>query len=303
MRCRICRQKAEIELPMHNISLCREHFISFVERRVEKAIKKYNMFSKKDTVLLAVSGGKDSLVLWYILAKLGYKVIAYFINLGIPNFSEEAYKKIIAFKEKFGGNLIVDNLKEELYGMDIKEVAKIYRSSVCSICGTFKRYKINQKGMEVASVIATGHNLDDETATLLSNIMHWQISYIERQGPVLERYKTLQKKVKPLILLTEREIMAYAFFQEIDYLDKPCPYSSGATSRYYKKSLSLLECNMPGTKLQFFTNFLKNKHLIQSEKKETVNLVECVKCGYITSSNICKVCRIKEKVVSFLKEK
>ena len=302
MICHFCHKSAEIELRSHNISLCREHFINFFEKRVEKAIKKYKMFSKKESILLAVSGGKDSLVLWYILMNLGYNVSAYFINLGIPNFSKNAYQKIIAFKKNFGGTLLVDNIQEDIYNMDIKKVAKIYKTSTCSICGTFKRYKINQKALETDSIIATGHNLDDEVATLFANILHWRIPYIERQSPVLEKNKTLQKKVKPLVLLTDREIMTYAMFKGIDYFDEQCPYSFGATSRYYKKAITQLECNMPGTKLQFYTEFIRSKNYFCYQKQEE-ELTECEKCGYLTSTKLCKVCRIKNKIKDYSDKK
>ena len=82
MKCRICAGKAIIGLPQHNMALCAEHFDNWMLKRVSKAVDEFKMFSKKSNILVAVSGGKDSLALWDILVRLGYNASGLY-QLGI----------------------------------------------------------------------------------------------------------------------------------------------------------------------------------------------------------------------------
>ena len=59
-RCRVCKEPAIIDLPRHNANFCAEHFLELCRRQVTKAIEKFDMLSKDDRILVAVSGGKDS---------------------------------------------------------------------------------------------------------------------------------------------------------------------------------------------------------------------------------------------------
>ncbi|MEY2445819.1 MAG: tRNA-5-methyluridine54 2-sulfurtransferase, partial [Ilumatobacteraceae bacterium] len=60
-KCRTCRGPAIIDLPRHNANFCAEHFMELCRRQVAKAIEQFTMLTKDDRVLVAVSGGKDSL--------------------------------------------------------------------------------------------------------------------------------------------------------------------------------------------------------------------------------------------------
>ena len=71
-KCRVCGERAIIDLPRHNANFCAEHLLQLCRRQVEKAIKDHDMLSPDDRILVAVSGGKDSLAVWDILLDLGY---------------------------------------------------------------------------------------------------------------------------------------------------------------------------------------------------------------------------------------
>ena len=148
------------------------------------------------------------------------------------------------------------------------------------------------------NIIATGHNLDDEVAVLFGNTLKWDIDYLKRQYPVLKEENGFIRKVKPLCKITEKESALYSFFNNIEYIEYECPFSEGASSIEYKELLSKLEEKHPGTKLQFYTNFLKKMYPIlkEHEKKEKEELKVCKLCGEPSFSEICSVCRLKEKV-------
>lgn len=82
MKCRKCGDSAVINMRQHKLALCREHYLEWLPEQVERAIDKYKMFARSDRVLVAVSGGKDSLGLWDILHSLGYQTEGVYIGLG-----------------------------------------------------------------------------------------------------------------------------------------------------------------------------------------------------------------------------
>jgi uncharacterized protein (TIGR00269 family) len=298
MKCKKCGEKAVIKLKAHNISLCKSHFIEFFERRVVEAIKRYKLFSFREKILVAVSGGKDSLNSWWVLCKLGYQADALYLDLGIENYSKKSKEKVVQLAKKIKGSLKIVEVKEEI-GATIPQAAKKGKRTPCALCGLVKRYLMNREVINNGySAIVTGHNLDDETAVLLSNVLNWQLGYLNRQSPLLPAWHPkLAKKVKPLCEVTERESAAFALINGIDYIMEECPYSRGATSLFYKNILNQIEQKSPGTKLRFYRGFLsKGKPLFESQSAK--ELVECSECGLPTTYPPCAFCRLKERLSS-----
>ena len=83
MKCRKCGEKASVNMRQHKLALCKEHYLEWVPEQTERFIEKYEMFSHDEKILVAVSGGKDSLSLWDILIRLGYHADGLYIGLGI----------------------------------------------------------------------------------------------------------------------------------------------------------------------------------------------------------------------------
>lgn len=295
MRCKVCRAKATVEVRQHNAAYCNNCFVDYFLKQVQRNIQGRRMFSPHDHILLVVSGGKDSLSLWDSLVRLGYRVTALYLDLGIDGYSERSGEKCRVLAAKTGTPLHIISIKEE-FGFSVPELARQTRRIPCAVCGRIKRHLFNKFAWEGGfSVVATGHNLDDEAATLLGNLLHWQTGYLARQQPVLPAsHPKLVKKVKPLYTLTERECLAYALIQQISYLAEECPYAEGATSITYKEALNHIEQAAPGTKLAFFKGFLRHKELFQTPE-EVLDLKECLRCGQVTTEEVCSVCRLLEK--------
>jgi uncharacterized protein (TIGR00269 family) len=145
--------------------------------------------------------------------------------------------------------------------------------------------------------IATGHNQDDEVAVLMQNTLHWQTGYLARQAPVLEERNGLARKVKPFVRIAEREAAAYVLLQGIDYVYDECPFAKGSTTNYYKELLNQLELNSPGTKQQFYLQFLRarDKGQVRFDTAERGELVPCIRCGQPTTAGaLCAFCRLWE---------
>ena len=312
MNCTKCKIKAVIGLPRHNAAFCKLCFNTFVHEQVARAVKSERMFGPTDRILVAVSGGKDSLTLWQILLTLGYRADALYVDLGIPGYSEKSHEKVQHFAGKLGQShetkLIVHTVQEK-EGAGIRELAMLIHRPTCSTCGTIKRYQFNRAAVEQNyDVMATGHNLDDEAARLLGNVLHWQTEYLDKQGPSLPAsVEGFAKKVKPLYRLSEREIAAYAVLNRIDYIVEECPMAKGSKMLLYKEVLNRLETESPGTKHRFYCGFLERDTSAPPrtgtmQEHDQTALHPCSACGQPTSGEICSYCkmmaRAKAKVSS-----
>ncbi len=292
----------------HKLALCKEHYIEWITEQTERFIRKYQMFTRHERVLVAVSGGKDSLSLWDVLDKLGYQADGLYIGLGIDggiDYSDESHRMIDKFMETRPHlHLEVVDIKD-VYGATIPVAAEnTYRGRgrPCSVCGLSKRHIMNRVARDGEyDVLATGHNLDDEAAVLFGNTLNWQVHYLVRQGPVLPAsHEGLVRKVKPFCRFYEREVAAYALISGIDYIYDECPYAVGAKTIYYKEVLNQLEEERPGTKLQFYLNFLQAKQDgLLSQAREHLILLSCPTCGQPTTADgECVFCRMWDQVRS-----
>lgn len=296
MKCRKCGGRAALELRRHNAAFCASDFLEFFRKQVREAISKHKMFTRDETVLVAVSGGKDSLALWDVLLLEGYRTAGLYLDLGIFDYSKESRAKCEAFAEDRGARLLVVGVKDEM-GAPIPEVRAATRRPTCSACGLSKRYLINKAALDHGfPVVTTGHNLDDEAATLFGSIMHWQTDALSRQSPALaSTHPKLVRRVKPLYRLSERETAAYAFLRGIDYMVDECPFSEDAVSLTNKGILNRLEDVSPGAKANFFYGFLE-KGRPAFEKAGGVALSECVRCGQATTGELCAFCKLADQV-------
>jgi uncharacterized protein (TIGR00269 family) len=254
------------------------------------------MLRHGEPVLVAVSGGKDSLALWDVLLDAGYAATGLYLDLGISDYSRRSHAACETFAATRSARLQVVAVREAM-GATIPEVRTATRRPTCSACGLSKRYLMNRAAVETGfPVVATGHNLDDEAATLLGSTLRWDASALARQSPVLDAtHPKLVRRVKPLFRTSERETAAYAFLRGIDYVVEECPFAHGATSITHKETLNRLEDASPGTKAMFLLNYLDRvRPLFQSG--ESVALTECVRCGQTTTGEVCAFCKLAEQV-------
>jgi uncharacterized protein (TIGR00269 family) len=305
MKCRKCGGAAVINMRQHKLALCAEDYAAWLPEQVQRWIEKYAMFTHQDKVLVAVSGGKDSLGLWDILCQLGYQADGLYIGLGIDGgfgYSDQSRALSQQFADAHGLRLHVVEVAST-YGATIPELAVISNrghGKPCSVCGLNKRYIMNRVAHDGGyTALATGHNLDDEVAVLMQNTLNWAGGYLVRQAPVLEAARPgLARKVKPLCRVYEREMAAYAIVRGIDYIYDECPHAVGSTTIASKELLNTLEESRPGAKLQFYLQFLQAKEsgLFNAPPSEA-ELHACNRCGQPTTApGECSFCRLWDKV-------
>jgi len=296
VKCTKCRGTAILELRRHNAAFCAPDFLAFFKNQVKEAIRKFRMFERDEHVLVAVSGGKDSLALWDVLIEEGYRTTGLYLDLGIFDYSVASKAKCETFAAAHGVPLLVVAVADAV-GAPVPVIKDVTRRPPCSGCGLSKRYLMNRAALEHGiPVVATGHNLDDEAATLFGSVLHWQTDALPRQSPALpSTHAKLARRVKPLYRLSERETAAYAFVRKIDYIVEECPFAKGATSITHKEILSRLEDVSPGAKHNFLFGFLE-KARPAFERAEAVTLNECVRCGQVTTGTLCAFCKLADQV-------
>jgi uncharacterized protein (TIGR00269 family) len=290
-----------IDVRRQNANYCRDHFVRMCRDQVAKAIDEFEMLRPGERVLVAVSGGKDSLACWHMLREMGYDADGFVIGLGIGDYSDESTRYARAFAEERGWKLYYTSLRDD-HGFDVPTAAQATHRVPCSACGLSKRHLFDAAALEHGyDVVATGHNLDDEAAVLFGNVLRWQTDYLGRQHPVLPAQHGFPRKVKPLVRLGERETAAYCVLTGIDYIVEECPMAAGNKHLGYKEALNAIETQSPGSKHDFYFGFLKraSTRFVPDATAEQDSLSSCSRCGAPTTGDVCAFCKLADRASGF----
>ena len=291
-KCMRCKGQATVRMPQHHANFCPDCFIRFFETSVARAMKKLAV-PRDVPIFVAVSGGKDSLALWDVLHTLGYETRGVHLSLGIDNFSEESIRAIDDFAVPRGLSWSNHSL-EEVFGWPVPEIMRKSRRSICSLCGMLKRQYLNRLTVaEGFTILASGHNLDDEAGRLLGNILRHRTRYMDKLYPFLPSpHPAMPAKLKPLYRVDSYEIITYCRLKGIIPFTAKCPLSRGATSHMMKEALELLELKMPGTKRDFlYTHVDRQAPPVCSEPFGI-----CRQCGQPTWQDMCGVCNLANQI-------
>ncbi len=272
-----------------------------IERKVKETIEEYGLMKKSDKVVVALSGGKDSTSVIYILKKLGYDVHGLMIDLYLGEWSDTHKENMKKFCGELGVSLTVVDLKKEI-GQGICFVkavlAKRRGLTGCTVCGIVKRWILNRWARKMgADVIVTGHNLDDEAQNVLMNFLKGNVSLGANLAPMTGggRWQVaggssgFVQRVKPLFFVPEIEVLKYARKKKFDILYDRCPCAFGTyrvdTREWMKGVLS------EGDKLAVVEGFMAE----MGSRDSVVGSREvrkCEVCGEVSRGRICKFCDI-----------
>ena len=309
-RCLKCGKKAAILLPYGPQKFCEEHFSRLIESRFKKTVRKFSLIKPGEHLAIAVSGGKDSVTALHLTAKFfssSNKITAVLINEGIPGYRDKALKiakkncrelgvpfKEFSFRKEFGFTMQkIQRLLEKNRSVNL--------GSPCTFCGTLRRSLLNRAARALtADKLVTGHNLDDETQSILMNACDNDLNRFVRSGAKsgFTDRKNLVQRIKPLCEIPEREVFFYAQFNGIEfYAGERCPFSEEAKRNDYRSVLNQLEEKYPGTKYSLWQFFNQVKPLLVKEKSQhKAKLNACEKCGEPCSGKICEACRKIEAI-------
>ena len=297
--CSLCTEPAVIYQRQVNRHLCGTHFTADVEQRVADTITTRNMIVPQDCVAVALSGGKDSTALLLILHRLipaweDVRLIAITIDEGIAGYREDTIRSAEQLTHRLGIEHHCISFPE-LFGDSLDTLLKGRESQACSVCGILRKKALVVGAQKVgATKLATGHNLDDEAQSVLMNVFRGDLPRLIRNSGGNSSGK-FTPRIKPLSLISEKEIATYLMLEDAWPHLPECPYTRYALRREVRSMLSRFEYKHPGTMI----HLLESKEKIERNCKGPVipeALRSCRECGDPCSGELCQVCLLMQSL-------
>jgi uncharacterized protein (TIGR00269 family) len=306
--CTCCKRKEAFFFRQYSGErLCAKCFAASIEAKVRATITRFHMLRFNDHLAVAVSGGKDSLSILYILAKLRkYRpkttLTAVTVDEGIKGYRDEALEIATKLCKKLEVPHRIVSFKD-LYGFSLDEIISKAREkgqtdlTACAYCGVLRRRAINLGARQVkADKIATGHTLDDEAQTVLMNILRGDIARLAKEKPITsEVHPLFVQKIKPFCEIPEKESALYAYVKKIDFQDTPCPYAGEALRNDIRGMLNRMEEKHAGTKFTIARAIEKLRPAIEDTLKKE-DFRTCRECGEPSALELCKTCEMLRQV-------
>ncbi|MCD6341490.1 MAG: TIGR00269 family protein [Thaumarchaeota archaeon] len=290
-KCTICGERPPIYYRKYSGErLCATCFKKRMIERVRRTISRYDLLRPDDKILVAVSGGKDSLSLLKILHKIEQdfpksKLFAVTIDEGIKGYRDECLEIARNFASSLGIPFQSLSFKE-LYGFTLTEAVESKVFQPCTICGVLRRKAIIIAAKKInASVIATAHTLDDVVQTYLLNLLKGEGNI----KPVGLRRESAIPRIAPFRLTPQREVALYAYLEKIPFQVKTCPYTHTSMRDKVREFMNWYSAKHP----EFLYAFLKNFERMLEKLPQAAAEGRCAICGEPSSRKICRACEIE----------
>ncbi len=297
MRCSRCSKTAVIYQPYSGLHLCEEHHMEYIERKVKKELRRQTVLESGDRLVVALSGGKDSSALLYMLNKFfsvrsDLELVALAVDEGIRGFRRETLRNARAIARELGIELHIYSFYTE-FGFTMDDIAsRGYEQAPCTFCGVLRRRVIERKAHELgATKVITAHNLDDVVQTIMINYIRGDIERLRRLRA--SNIAEFIPRLKPLRSIPEKEVAVYAYLVGIPLITVHCPYAHLSFRFTVKRLLNEFEMRHPGTKYSVLRGYERLMKFLPG-REEHPRLPVCERCGEPSASRICKVCEILE---------
>jgi uncharacterized protein (TIGR00269 family) len=278
--------------------LCRACFNTSIIEKTRKTISKYRMLSWGDRVVVAVSGGKDSLSLLHVLKIVTRnhqtELLAVTIDEGIPEYREESLRYAKQVSQSLGIPHYTYSLRD-LFGLSTTEALQLRGEGgppACTICGVLRRRALDIAARELdADVIASAHNLDDVIQTFMINLLTGNIRALWRWSPdATPTEGVFIRRVKPFMEIYEEELAFYAYLNGLPLQSVRCPHASEGLRDKVRSFLNQLEEESPGIKHVLYQSMMSLANLPPVGEAKPIG--QCRLCGFPASQPLCSSCRI-----------
>ena len=291
--CKRCETKPIIKL-ISGEGLCKTCFFNYFEKKVRKTIRVNNLIGKKENLLVAVSGGKDSLSVLDVLLSIykgnrNVKISALLIDEGIKGYRENCIETTKKYCKENKVNLVIASFLKE-YNFTLDKIVKGRKP--CSVCGVLRRSLLNSKARELkATKLITGHNLDDEAQTFLMNIFKGSPQLSANTGPVTRNLPDKKAKftprIKPLFYVAENNIKEYSKLKNLPVVYEKCPCALDSYRIQVRKFVNTLTETEKQNIMKNFDSLIK-----RIEKIKDTRIEYCEVCGEPARNKVCKKCNL-----------
>ena len=255
-----------------------------------------------DRVGVAVSGGKDSTSLLYVLSKImkghGSELFALTIDEGIQGYREEAVRNAEKLAHDLSVPLLVSSYKE-FFGFSLDEALKErdergVKTTSCAVCGPLRRRSIDLAAEKLGvNVVATAHNLDDVLQTFYINLYAGdteRIAWLDPQFRAMTSEFKL-RRIKPMIEIYEQELAFFAYLNNLPFQSESCPYMNEGIRTEIRLHLNDLEQKHPGIKYSTLKTVLEISAGLEVDDAKKKKVQRCESCGSVSTGPICSVCQ------------
>ncbi len=289
MKCELCHiNKPSLLRNKTAQKICKTCFYAVFEREVYETLKPLIKSDKKLRIALCASGGKDSTVLIHVMTtlneryNLGLDLQLLSIDEGISGYRDDSLKTVKRNQVQYKLPLTILSY-QDLYGYSMDEiVTQIGPKNNCTFCGVFRRQAIDRGALKIgADLIFTGHNADDISETVFMNLLRGDIARLGRC--------TAQTagRGKPFKLASEKEIVLYAYYKDLDYFSTECTYATEAYRGHARVFLKDLEKIRGRAVIDAVLS--GEAYAVPSSENDKERSV-CSECGCLSSMVVCKAC-------------
>ena len=213
-----------------------------ITSRFHKACADYQLIADGDHILIGLSGGKDSLLLTELLGRRAqiykprFTVTALHVRV-----KERDYHTDLSYLESFCTEAKVPLIVRDT---EIGEIPQSQISNPCFLCSWYRRKTLFNVAQELGcNKIAFGHHRDDVAQTLLMNLI-FQGAFAT-MPPILQMDKMPLQLIRPLCLIDEADIIAYAAMRGYEKQTKLCPFEHASAREKVKDLLTQIKTLNP----------------------------------------------------------
>ena len=237
-----------------------------LEQQVGRAIGDFNMIEEGDTIMVCMSGGKDSYTLLEILltlqkrAPINFRLIAMNLDQKQPGFPEHILPD---YFKSLGIEYRVET--QDTYSIVKEKIPE--GKTTCSLCSRLRRGIIYRVAGELgANKIALGHHRDDIIETLFLNIFFG--GKLKAMPPKLVTDKGDHVVIRPLAYCAEKDIASFARTLKFPIIPcNLCGAQENLQRQNIKEMLTAWERQYPGRSQSIFTAMqnVKPSHLMDNQ--------------------------------------
>lgn len=239
------RSKEEIE---HSLQTT---YRGRIMSKFTKALKTYHMIQPGDVVGVAISGGKDSLLLAKLFqALVRYSEIPFEVRFLAMDPGYAPFNR-----ERLEFHLSWLGIPATIYRSDIFQVADEVAESPCYLCARMRRGFLYDRAKQMGcNKLALGHHFNDVIETTLLNVL-WSANYKNMMPKIVARHFENMELIRPLYLVEEKDIIAWRDHSGLLPLDCACSVTrskEGSERRNVKNLIKVLKEMNPNVEKSIF---------------------------------------------------